>query len=72
MQIHNNQYKYDSVRAQVMNQYRLKRLIQMLEQKVPDLSGEIDIDTIDMQDYKFRLGDQADYYVKKQDRLSTI
>jgi hypothetical protein len=44
----------------------------MLEQMVPDLAGEVDVDLVDMQDYKFRVGEQVDYYLKKQDRVNIM
>jgi len=39
---------------------------------VPDLAGEVDVDLVDMQDYKFRVGEQVDYYLKKQDRVNIM
>lgn len=52
-----------------MNAYRVKRLQQILDHSVPDLKEEYDIDTSDMQDHKFAVGEFVDQYYKKNDKV---
>lgn len=40
----------------------------MMEQNVQDLSGEVDLDFVDMQDHKFMRGEYVDKYEKKYDK----
>lgn len=69
LQMHNQMQKMDQTRSLVMASYRNSRLKQMLDNQVPDLSGEIDIDFIDLQDYKFRYGEQIDVLRRKTESV---
>lgn len=37
--------------------------------EIPDLSTEIDIDLVDLQDYKFVVGEVVEYYSRKSEKV---
>ena len=53
-----------------MNQYRIKRLMQMMDDQVPDLSSEPDLDLMVLTDHKFMVKDHIDTYHKLYDRVT--
>ena len=62
-------YNKNDTRTLALFQYRAKRLQQLIDGTTPDLSQEPDVDLIDLQDYKFVVGEQIEIYQKKNDRL---
>jgi hypothetical protein len=42
----------------------------MLENQVPDLANEMDVDLMEVQDYKFRIGEIVDVVMRKHDRVN--
>jgi len=47
--------------------YRTKRLMDLMNKTTPDLSNEVDLDAIDMQDYKFNTNDVVTILQRKRD-----
>lgn len=47
--------------------YRTTRLMDLINKTMPDLSHEVDLDAIDMQDYKFNTNDIVTLLHRKRD-----
>jgi len=62
--------KSEAIRNQPVRDARLKRLEILLQNKQADLSGEIDIDLVDLQDYKFIPGELFEVYNRKGDKIA--
>jgi hypothetical protein len=70
MQLHQQYLKSEAYKNQTVREVRNRRLDLLLKGEVPDLSAEPDMDTIDMQDYKFTVGEQVELYNRKQEKLT--
>lgn len=69
MQLHSQFLRNEFYKNIVIREARLKRLEQLVNNSQPDLSGEIDIDLVDMQDYKFVYGEIIEMYSRRADKL---
>jgi len=65
-------YKQDNFKSKVMHQYRQKRLQMLKEDQVPDLSEEVDLDIVDMQDHKFLMDEKIEIYYKNTEKVISV
>lgn len=68
MQLHQNFLKSEFVKNLPVREARLKRLELLNKGEIPDMSNEIDMDLVDLQDYKFVPGEIIELYKRKVDR----
>lgn len=72
MQIHQQQIKNEYFKNICIRDARLKRMEQLMKNEQPDLSGEPDIDLVDLQDFKFVAGEVIEIYYKKMEKDSPV
>lgn len=68
-QSRNNMPGYDplSGRSAIAAAYRVRKLQELVAKQVTDTKNEPDLDRLDMQDFKFLLGDSVSIYDRKRD-----
>ncbi|CDW78729.1 UNKNOWN [Stylonychia lemnae] len=72
MQIHQQQIKNEYFKNISIREARQKRMEQLMKGESPDLSTEIDIDLVDLQDFKFVAGEVIEFYYKKMEKDSPV
>lgn len=60
-------YDHISGRSAVNAAYRVRKLQEMVNKQVTDTKNEPDLDRLDMQDFKFLIGDSVSIYDRKRD-----
>jgi hypothetical protein len=60
-------YDHLSGKSAMNAAYRLRKLQEMAQKQVTDTKNEPDLDRLDMQDFKFLLGDAVSLYDRKRD-----
>ena len=69
IQLNQQSLKQEAFRNQLIREARNKRLELLALNNQPDLSKEVDMDIVDLQDYKFEKNDLVEVYTRRFDRI---